>query len=269
TGARACPTPPNTPPACANARYYAALLDRAEDTYLEGKPLEALVLFDQERQQTDAVWRWLLGQVAGDAPHADAERDQLILDMANATVYTGDMRYSTAERIPHLEAQAAAAQRLGRKKEEGNALGNLGNAHYALGDARRAITYHEQALVIRREIGDRRGEGSALGNLGIAYKELGDIPQAIAYYEQSLEVKRITGDEAGVARTCWNLGLLYEEQGDLAQAAQLMQVAADFMQQIGHAVYAKQFADGLARVRGKVSGDRGQVSGGAGSQRNE
>ena len=31
--------------------------------------------------------------------------------------------------------------------------------HAALGEARRAIEYYEQALAIRREIGDRRGEG--------------------------------------------------------------------------------------------------------------
>ena len=35
-----------------------------------------------------------------------------------------------------------------------------------LGDARKAIEYHEQALAIDREVGDRRGEGADLGNLG-------------------------------------------------------------------------------------------------------
>ncbi|NJL06366.1 MAG: tetratricopeptide repeat protein, partial [Chloroflexaceae bacterium] len=165
--------------------------------YHEGNEhmLQALALFDQERQQTDAVWRWLLGLAAGDAPPADAERDQLILDMANATAYTGALRYSARmERIPQLEALAAAGHRLGRKDAEGMALGNLGLAHAALGDARRAITYHEQALEVMQEIGDRRAEGSILGNLGNAYKQLGDIPLAIVYYEQALEIDRAIGD---------------------------------------------------------------------------
>ena len=55
---------------------------------------------------------------------------------------------------------------IGDRRGEGNALGNLGSAYFQLGDARRAIGYYEQALVISREIGDRRGEGNALGNLG-------------------------------------------------------------------------------------------------------
>jgi tetratricopeptide (TPR) repeat protein len=38
-----------------------------------------------------------------------------------------------------------------------------------LGDARKAIEFFEQDLVIAREIGDRSGEGIVFGNLGIAY----------------------------------------------------------------------------------------------------
>jgi len=37
---------------------------------------------------------------------------------------------------------------------------------------RKAIEFHEQALMIGREIGDRQGEGNALGNLGLAYAAL-------------------------------------------------------------------------------------------------
>ena len=39
-------------------------------------------------------------------------------------------------------------------------------AYAALGDARKAIEYYEQALAIAREIGDRRGEGNCAGQPG-------------------------------------------------------------------------------------------------------
>ncbi|HBK63721.1 MAG TPA: hypothetical protein DD000_09435, partial [Cyanobacteria bacterium UBA11166] len=40
---------------------------------------------------------------------------------------------------------------------EGNALGNLGNAYYRLGDYTKAIEYYQQHLAIAREIKDRLG----------------------------------------------------------------------------------------------------------------
>ena len=56
-------------------------------------------------------------------------------------------------------------------ESEGIASAILGTAYADLGDARKAIEFHEQALVIAREIGDRRGEGTELGNLGNRYAE--------------------------------------------------------------------------------------------------
>jgi len=67
-------------------------------------------------------------------------------------------------------------------------LGNLGNAYAALGETRKAIEYHEQALVIDREIGDRRGENTALWNLALAFDKLGERAKAIEYAEVSLKI---------------------------------------------------------------------------------
>ena len=55
-----------------------------------------------------------------------------------------------------------------------------------MGEVRRAIEFHEQALAIPREIGDRGGEGDALGSLGQAYAALGEVRRAIEFHEQAL-----------------------------------------------------------------------------------
>ena len=49
-----------------------------------------------------------------------------------------------------------------------------------MGDARKAIEFYEQQLIITREIGDRRGEGNALFNSALAHDSLGNRPEAIA-----------------------------------------------------------------------------------------
>lgn len=67
-------------------------------------------------------------------------------------------------------------------------LGNLGLAYAALGDARKAIEFYEQQLVIVRGIGDRRGEGADLGNLGDELYGLGEKERGIELMKQALAI---------------------------------------------------------------------------------
>ena len=281
-----------------HARHYAKVAASAQfDLYLKGDPLTGLRLFDSERAHIDAGWGWALWH-AGDQ-HAD----RLLLDYANATAYVGDLRYDTRrERLPQWEAQLAAARRMGQPAGEGSALGNLGNAYAALGDARKAIDFYEQRLVIAREIGDRRGEAADLGNLGLAYAALGDARKAIDFYEQRLVIAREIGDRRGegnalgnlgnahaalgdactaitfheqhlaVARelgdrrgealASWNLGLALQSEGDLARAAAAMQVCVDFERDIGHP-NAKQDAATLGELRQRLAASQSATSGDA------
>jgi tetratricopeptide (TPR) repeat protein len=118
-----------------------------------------------------------------------------LIHYADATAHIGDLRYDQRkEHIPQLEAARAAAQRQNAQAAQGNALGNLGLAYAALGDACQAIDFYQQALVIAREIGDRRGE----------------------------------------ANRSWNLEDELAKQGELARAIELMQVLVDFEREIGH-----------------------------------
>ena len=91
----------------------------------------------------------------------------------NSVVYTGDLRFHPRQRIRWVEAQVKAARLAGNRNAEGNALGNLGNAYAAVGNARKAIEFYELALAIAREIGDRNVEGANLSNLGSAYCRFG------------------------------------------------------------------------------------------------
>jgi tetratricopeptide (TPR) repeat protein len=77
----------------------------------------------------------------------------------------------------------------------------LGIAYHRLGDYRKAIEYHEQSLIIKREIGDRLGEGASLGNLGIAYYSLGDTEKACSLRREALTIfEAIESPSANVIR---------------------------------------------------------------------
>src|SRR5215472_3937058 len=68
---------------------------------------------------------------------------------------------------------------------EGIYLSNLAESWRALGDPRKAITLHEQALEINREVKDVNSEGYALGNLGKAYADLGEHERALQLFKEN------------------------------------------------------------------------------------
>ena len=102
---------------------------------------------------------------------------------------------------------------MGDRSGEGKAYGNLGNAHYSLGDFKTAKDYHERYLKISKELGDRSGEGIAYGNLGNAHQSLGDFKTAIDYQERHLKIAKQFGDRLGELGAYTNLGNSYHSLG--------------------------------------------------------
>jgi tetratricopeptide (TPR) repeat protein len=116
---------------------------------------------------------------------------------------------------------------------EQRSLGNLGNCYYSLGETRRAIECHEQALEIARDLGDRQGEATHLGNLGLCYADLGETRRAIDYHEQALAIDREIGYRQGEAADLGNLGRSYADRGAWEQAIQAYGEAIQIADEIG------------------------------------
>lgn len=84
------------------------------------------------------------------------------------------------EKIAQEGLQLAQNQSNPRKAEADRFL-NQGNKQYQTSQFEAALQSCQQALIIYREIKDRKGEGNALGDLGNAYYSLGDYAKAIDY----------------------------------------------------------------------------------------
>lgn len=118
-----------------------------------------------------------------------------------------------------LHNQALAiARQIGDRHGEGANLGNLGLCHNDLGDYQRAIDLHTQALALDREIGFRQAEGNDLGNLGLSHRHLGDYQRAIDLHTQALAVDHDISDRRGEGADLSSLGLCYHDLGDYQQA---------------------------------------------------
>jgi len=83
-------------------------------------------------------------------------------------------------------------------------LNNIGSAWYALGDAKKAIGYYEQALSIDKAVyGDRHPNVAIdLNNIGSAWYALGDSQRAKECFQQAYDIFReFYGDEHPHTRT--------------------------------------------------------------------
>jgi non-specific serine/threonine protein kinase len=100
------------------------------------------------------------------------------------------------------------------------ALNNLGNLVYELGDLPRAQALYEQSLAIRTEVGDRDGMADSLNNLGMLATARGDLATARSRLEASVAIRTELGEPHGSAPTHNNLGdvAILEGDGDRARA---------------------------------------------------
>ena len=186
-----------------HSQHYLGVLALADDLYKQGAEhiQQGLTLFETEWLHIQAGQAW----AAKHAPDGEQAKE-LCAEYPNSGVYILSLRLDKREWIQWLETALLASRSLGDRRGEGAALGNLGLAYAALGEARKAIEYYEKQMVITSEIGDRRGEGAALGNLGIAYAALGETRKAIEYYEKRIGyciLRSATGAAKGTPWATW------------------------------------------------------------------
>jgi tetratricopeptide (TPR) repeat protein len=198
-----------------HSEHFGDVLSRADELYMKGgeKILAGLELFDLEWPNIQAGQIWAEKNLECD--HSAANLCRMYYSTG---VYVLSLRLDPVQKISWNKAGIRASRCLGDKVMEVDCLDNLGIAHAELGDAKNAIAYHHQSLIIYREIGNRRGESIALGHLGNAYADLCDYRKAIEYYEQQLSIDREIGYQRGEGIALSNLGLVYLDLGDARSA---------------------------------------------------
>ena len=72
-----------------------------------------------------------------------------------------------------MSSRLLIVRKIEDRKNESEALCNMGKAYATLDETHKAIEYYEQSLEIARKIEYRRGEGDALFNMSLALEKLG------------------------------------------------------------------------------------------------
>jgi tetratricopeptide (TPR) repeat protein len=139
-----------------------------------------------------------------------------------------------AEAITRHQAAIGAAQLLGDRHGQANALTDLGMVHRLTGDFPAAAQALEQALSIYRDLGNRRGQANALGCLGDVRLVTGDFPAAAQALEQALSIYRDLDDRRGQANALGYLGPVWLGTGDYPAAAQALEQALSIYRDLGN-----------------------------------
>jgi CHAT domain-containing protein/tetratricopeptide (TPR) repeat protein len=133
-----------------------------------------------------------------------------------------ELRFGTVEaRRKSIEKYQEAAElyrMAGDRGGEAQALNNLGETSYLIGEMQKALEKFKEGLVIRRAIGNREGEAEILNNIGVVYWSLGEMKDALELHSTALSIRRSVGDSRGVAESLHNIGIVYSSLGDTQKA---------------------------------------------------
>ncbi len=158
---------------------------------------EMLVLADQAATFGDIDWALLAWREC-------SRRFFLRGDYANAQ--------SSAQRV------LDAARKSGARKDEAQALNDLGVLAKRRGDIRSATIHYENALTIRRSINDRVGMAQTLGNLALIEKNRGGLLKALAFQREAHPLFVESARENLIANSFDSLGLIYLALDDAVEA---------------------------------------------------
>ncbi len=175
----------------------------------------------------------------------------IALTAAIATLLRQDGPWTDA--ITHHSTAVQAAQHVGDRLGQANALNDLGAVRSLTGDFLGAAEALEEALGIYRDLGDRQGQANALNDLGVM-RQTGDYRGAAEALEEALGIYRDLGDRHGQANALNYMGVVRCMTGHFPLAAETLEEALGIYRELRDRVGQAKALNDLAAVR-QLTGD--------------
>ena len=135
--------------------------------------------------------------------------------------------------VVHITA-ARAAEHLGDRIGQANALNDLGDMLRLTDDCPGAAQVLQQALDLYRGLGDLLGQANALSNIGAVRQDTADYHGAIQAFREALDMHQELGDQLGQAHDLHSLGSVLRQAGDFTGAEQALLQALDLYRSLGN-----------------------------------
>ncbi|TVR24498.1 MAG: hypothetical protein EA396_00800 [Anaerolineaceae bacterium] len=153
-----------------------------------------------------------------------------LMNLGVVDAQTGDLH---AARDHFIECHQIMAQ-TGDLVGIARALNNLAIIHDMLNEPAHSLSYHEQALTLRRRINDRLGTAYSLMNMShLLQQSFAKMSEAEAQSLEAADILREQGDRNALANVYGSLSQLYWKMGEAEQAVRYNAESLAIRQQIG------------------------------------
>ncbi len=159
--------------------------------------------------------------------------DLLIGDIhdTRGRIFTDTGHYVPAKE--HYWRAIAIYRHLGNDRKLANALSSIGWTAIIDDSLAEAVPVLQEALTIERKIGHKRGEALAQGNLAVALSIQGEHEIALLQNLETLALYEEMGDMLNIERRKNNLAMNLQNLGRLCEAQQFATQAFDLAQELG------------------------------------
>jgi tetratricopeptide (TPR) repeat protein/transcriptional regulator with XRE-family HTH domain len=179
------------------------------------------------------------------------------LGQANALNDLGRVRLLTDDftgAARDLEEALDLYRGAGNRLGQANALNDLGRLRLLTDDFTGAARDLEEALDLYLGVGNRLGRANALTNLGDMRRLTGDYPAAARDLEEALGIYRDLGNRLGQANVLTNLGIMRRLTGDYPAAARDLEEALGIYRDLGNRLGQANVLTNLGIMR-RLTGD--------------
>ncbi len=185
--------------------------------------------------------------------HGDTSLEsQALINLGNVSLT--QERYDEA--IDRSEAGYQAAKTVGARRLELITQGNIGWAHYKLGDSDKALELFAESENLALQLGDVWSRANELTNIGYIYMDQRKFDLAAQSFQQALTLAQGIEAKKYIYNALRVLARLSLQTGDLANASQYAQRAVEIARQDGN--HLDELYPML--VQGQIAARRGELT---------
>ncbi len=138
-----------------------------------------------------------------------------------------------AEALRHFQQQYQTARRVDDKRNEADALNNMGLIYDESGEYDLAWETYQQALRAHEALQDNRGQALVLNNMAMNLYLAGRYSPALVHASQALELVQTADNRSLELSILDTIGIIYAKQLDYSQALTYFQQCHDLAEKLG------------------------------------